>query len=374
MKAVANALRSAARPVLSALAGLLLAAIVMKLSGYNAVAACSALWSGSTGLQAGPAAAPRDIPLGAMHISGFVLAQSLARVTPLIFTGLAVAIGLRAGLFNIGADGQMTVGALAAALAGAAAPGLSPAAHVPLVLLAGLLAGAFWGAMAGLLKAWRGVHEVISTIMLNYVASNFCLYLVTHSLKDVASMAPQTRAIAPTAWLTPVVPGADLTAGLAVALISAVLIAVLLRATSMGFDIRAVGLGREAARANGIDVSRVTVLTMAISGGLAGLAGAVQVAGVIHRYVDGISGSYGFDGIAVALLGGLSGGGVVLAALFFGALANGAAFMQLQTDVPDSIAVIVQAVVILFTGVRPRMRKRVKAAPLVAEQGTDAAL
>ncbi|HZT42761.1 MAG TPA: ABC transporter permease [Chthonomonadaceae bacterium] len=348
------------RPLLSVLAGLLLAGILIQASGYNVPAAYSALWTGATGLRSATGT-PSPTTLF-FHLGGwsgalnlFVLAQSLARVTPLLLTGLAVALGLRAGLFNIGAQGQMTCGALAAAIAGQAGGALTGTPSllkIGLILLLGGAAGALWGALSGLLKAARGVHEVLSTIMLNYIAANLAGYLVTHSLKDPHSMAAQTGRIAPSTWLPPLVPGSNLTAGLFLALIAVLLYAFLMRRTALGYEIRAVGLGAEAAQAAGTPVGRTLVTTLALSGALAGLAGAIEVLGIHHRYVQGIEGTYGFDGIAVALLGNLQAGGVAAAALFFGALANGATFMQLQTDVPDSVAVVVQAVVILFAGVR----------------------
>lgn len=356
-----TALGSVLRPVLSVLAGLLLAGLLIQVSGYDVSAAYSALWTGATGLRAG-VAHPSPTTL-IFHLGGwrgalnlFVLAQSLARVTPLLLTGLAVALGLRAGLFNIGAQGQMTCGALAAALAGqagaASAFGMPSPLRIALVLLIGAAAGGVCGALCGLLKAARGVHEVLSTIMLNYIAANLAGYLITHGFKDPHSMAAQTGPISHVLWLPPLVPGSNLTAGLFLALLAVLLYAFLMRRTALGYEIRAVGQGAEAAQAAGIPVRRTLVTTLALSGALAGLAGAIEVLGIHHRYIQGIEGTYGFDGIAVALLGYLQAGGVAAAALFFGALANGAAFMQLQTDVPDSVAVVVQAVVILFAGVR----------------------
>lgn len=355
------------RSLASVIVGLALAAVLMQASGYDARAAYSALASGATGLQSGLAANPNDLSLGviAAHINKFLLAQSLAKVTPLLFTGLAVGLALRAGLFNIGAQGQMTMGALAAAAVGSwggargsGSPTLPSLLHIPLTLLAGASAGALWGALPGLLKARRGVHEVITTIMLNYVALNLATYLVTHGLRDAKSMAVQTPLMAASSWLTPLVPGGNLTVGLFLALLTAFAVAFLMRRTALGYEIRAVGLSAEAARASGIAVARTLVTTMALSGALAGLAGAVETMAIHHRYVQGVAGNYGFDGIAVALLGGLTGPGVILSALFFGALASGAAFMQLQTEVPDSISVIVQALVIIFVGVRFRRADR----------------
>jgi general nucleoside transport system permease protein len=365
------------RALFSIVIGLLVAATIMRLSGHDPRAALSALWTGAIGLQSGPPAKPTDMPIGFGRMSGhldrYQLAQSLAIMTPLLFTGLSVALGLRAGLFNIGAQGQMVAGALAAAVVGGMGGGsLSYWLHIPLTLLAGAAVGAVWGAIPGMLKAARGVHEVISTIMLNYLAVNIATYLVTHNLKDPdpRKMSPQTGPIADSAWLTPFVAGSNLTAGLFLALIAAACFTFILRRTALGYETRAVGLGAEAARAAGIGVEKTIVRTMALAGALAGIAGAIEVMGVHHRYVQNVAASYGFDGIAVALLGGLNGGGVAMSALFFGALSNGAAFMKLETDVPESIAIIVQAVVIIFIGVRVH-RKAVASKMLAAVSDTD---
>lgn len=343
------------RPVLSVAVGLILAALLMALSGFSPGEAFSALWTGATGLAAGPPAGTHDLAFGSGHIALFQMAQSFAKMTPLLFCGLAVALGLRAGLFNIGAQGQMTFGALAAASVGMRA-GLPPPIHVPLTLAAGAIAGAIWGALPGLLKARRGVHEVISTIMLNFVALDIANYLITHNMRDPNSQNPQTPEIATSALLAPLIPHTALTVGLLLALLAALTVTLLIRYTALGYAIRAVGLGAEAARAAGIAVPRTLIVTMALSGALAGLAGAVEVMGVQHRYAAGIAASYGFDGIAVALLGGLGGIGVVLSALFFGGLASGSSYMESLTNVPAPISVIVQAVVIAFVGMRPRPR------------------
>ena len=343
------------RPLLSVLVGLILAAALMAASGFAPGEAFSALWTGATGLAAGPPTGIHDLAFGSGHIALFQMAQSFSKMTPLLFCGLAVALGLRAGLFNIGAQGQMTFGALAAAWVGIRA-GIPSVVHVPLTLGAGAVAGAVWGALPGLLKARRGVHEVISTIMLNFVALDIANYLITHNMRDPGSQNPQTVEIAPSAMLTPLIPHTALTAGLLLAILAALAVTLLIRYTALGYAIRAVGLGAEAARAAGIAVPRTLVVTMALSGALAGLAGAVEVLGVQHRYAGGIAASYGFDGIAVALLGGLGGIGVVLSALFFGGLASGSSYMESLTNVPAPISVIVQAVVIAFVGMRPRPR------------------
>ncbi len=351
----ATVYRGVGRSLLSIAVGLFIAGLLIQAAGFSPISAFSALWTGATGLQGGPAKRPTDIPLGTGHLDQFQLAQSLATVAPLLFCGLAVALALRAGLFNIGAQGQMTVGALAAAyvgLIGSSGGGRWLALlHLAAVIAAGALAGALWGALAGLLKAWRGVHEVISTIMLNFLGIDLVNYLVSHSLRDPHSQNLQTSRIASTAVLAPLVPHSNLTLGLALAICAAMFVRFLLARTSAGFVIRAVGLNPDAAQAAGVSTARTLVYSMALSGGLAGIAGALEVMSVHHRYVDGLAGTYGFDGIAVALLGG-SGGGAVLSALFFGLLASGSDAMQSMTSVPAPVSVVVQAVVILFVGMR----------------------
>lgn len=345
------------RSLLSIALGLVVAAIVMRLCGYNPGEAYAALLQGASGLKPGAPVALTDLSLGGWHLSLYDLAQTLSHVTPLIFTGLSVTLGLRAGLFNIGAQGQMIAGAIAAATVGLWGNGtLSPLLHVPLTLCAGVVGGALWGMLAGFLKASRGVHEVISTIMLNYIALNISFYLINHSLLDNTpnNMTPQSPLLPNSSQLPALVSGANLSAGIFLALFCAVAVTFLIRKTSLGYEIRAVGLGAEAAKANGISVEGVTLKTMGLCGALAGLAGAIEVMGVQHRFVSGIASSYGFDGISVALLGGLSGIGVLLSGLFFGGLSNGASAMKLIADVPDSIAIVVQAVVIIFIGIRTK--------------------
>jgi ABC-type uncharacterized transport system permease subunit len=286
------------------------------------------------------------------------LLRSLAKATPLLFSGLAVAVALRAGLFNIGAEGQLLVGGLAAAWAGYAIKGLPLIIHLPLAMLAGAAAGALWAAVPGVLKAWRGAHEVIVTIMMNYVAIYLTHYLVNGPLRDPATRQTATPTVLPTAQLWSL-PGSatNFSAGFFLALLAAAAVAFLLRRTALGFEIRAVGLGPDAARAAGISVPRTIVTTMCLSGALAGLAGAVEVLAVHHRYLDQFSPGYGFDSIAVALLGGLNAPGVTLAALLFGGLKSGANEMYTQTQTPIMIVGVIQAVVILAIGIR-RLRGR----------------
>lgn len=339
------------RALLGASSGIGAAALLIALTGANALEALSAMWTGATGLQAGPATSPTQLTIGSGHLDLYLLARSLGAATPLLFCGLAVAVGLRAGLFNIGAKGQMAVGALAAAIAGLPT-GIPPAVHIPLVLLAGTAAGGVWGALAGAMKAWRGVHEVIATIMLNFIAVNLTAYLVSHNLKDAASQNDQTAQMSSSACLAPLVTGSNLTIGLAIAVTVAFALSLFFTHTSAGFSVRAVGANAEAASAAGVSTPRVTFATLALSGAVAGLAGAVEAAGVHHRYAAGAEANYGFDGIAVALLGSGLGFGAILSALFFGMLAAGSAAMEMTVHVPSPAAVVVQGAIILFVAIK----------------------
>ncbi len=278
------------------------------------------------------------------------VASTLMKATPLMLVGLGVAFALRAGLFNIGGEGQLYVGGGAAAAVGAWL-NLPWAFHLPLTLLAGACAGGVWGAIPGWLKARRGVHEVINTIMLNYVAIYLTDYLVNGPMAAGVAVS-QTRPIAGTAVLPLLwsVPPAGVGWGLGIALALCGLCHVLLFDTPFGYEVRAVGQSSEASRSGGIDVGRVTVRALALSGALAGLAGAVEVCGVHRTLYAQFSPGYGFDGIAVALLARNHPLGVIPAALLFGGLRTADRFLQLSAGVPRDLVVILQALVILFVG------------------------
>lgn len=316
------------------------AAAVIALSGSPPLPALAAWWEGAV-------SAPGALP------------ESLLNATPLLFTGLAVAVGLLAGQFNIGVEGQLLMGALASAWVGFAVSGLPAPLHALLALLMGALVGGVWGWIPGVLKAWRGAHEVITTIMMNYIAIYLTQYLVTKVWKDPNSMSPQTPEVLPSAWLPLLAEGTRLSSGLLLALATALVLWYLLKRTVWGYELRAVGANAEAARAAGVRVSRAIWGSMALSGAVGGLAGAVEVLGVHHRYYDQFSPGYGFDGIAVALLGNNHPLGAALAALVFGAMKNGAVYMQSVTvpAVPREITTVVQAVVIFFLAAM-RFRRR----------------
>lgn len=275
--------------------------------------------------------------------------ETLLSSTPLIFTGLSVALAFRAGLFNIGGEGQLQMGALAAVLVGFTPLGLPWFLHLPLALLAGALGGALWGFIPGILKARTGAHEVITTIMLNFVAFR----LIDYALKTPLYQRPErsdpvSKIVEPTALLSPLLEGLRAHWGIALALVAAVVVSWLLFRSTKGFEFRAVGLNPQAARYAGMNIGRTIVLTMVSAGALAGLAGAAVVLGTTRTLTPGLAGGAGFDGIAIALLGRARPGGVVAAALLIGALRAGSTPMQAATGVPIHLVAVIQALVIMF--------------------------
>jgi len=282
--------------------------------------------------------------------SSYDFGMTLFYATPLIFTGLSVAVAFHAGLFNIGAEGQLTLGALAAAAVGAVWPGVwSPLAPV-LAGLAAVVAGTMWGAIPGWLRARRGSHEVINTIMLNFVAAGLASYVALYLLKNPASQNPETRPVGAGYLIHQfgVFGGAPVSLALPLAFLVAVLVWVFLWRTVLGFELRAVGQSESAARAAGIDTGRIRIIALALAGGLAGLVGVGEVLGNAGKFRVGFSPEYGFIGIAVALLGRNQPAGVVAAALLFGALHKGAAALDLETErVTQELALVLQALIIL---------------------------
>jgi general nucleoside transport system permease protein len=277
----------------------------------------------------------------------YAFANTLVSATPLIFTGLALALGFRTGVFNIGASGQFLIGATCAVFVGYAFP-LPPLIHLLTALGAGAIGGAAWGAIPGWLKARFGSHEVINTIMLNYLAFFLQDWLVKNPLKDPAPSVVRTPEILSTAILPRFYD--RLHWGLAIALLAAWWMGWLLNKTTLGFELRTVGSNPEAARYAGMPIGRITVLSLALSGALAGLGGAVQILGVDRAMPVLYSSDYGFDAIPVALLGQNQPLGVVLSAILFGALRNGSDVMQLRSGgaVSKEVIFIVQGVILLL--------------------------
>ena len=283
------------------------------------------------------------------------ISETFIWATPYILAGLAVALAFNGGLFNIGAEGQLAVGATCTALIGYALPvwlgfDLPIYIHLPLALIAGMIGGGIWAAIPGALKAYTGAHEVINTIMMNYIALNTISYLMNGVMKDKSptNVIARTPLIAESARIPPIFEGLRIHWGFVLALAVAFLIWWLLNKTTLGFEIRTVGLNPDAAKYAGINVKRIIILTMALSGMLAGLAGSVEVTGLNYRHELGFSIGYGYDAIAIALLGRSSPLGVVLASLLFASMRNGATRMQFLTQLPVDLISMIQALILLF--------------------------
>jgi len=348
-----GSLRDAMRvPALAVLTGLIIGAIAIVTSGSNVLEAYYALFTGSfgdpvryfngfqqlftTGETAGLLRAIRP------------LTESLVTATPYIFAGLSVALGFRCGLFNIGSEGQFLIGALCSAFVGYSLEGLPWFIHLPLALLAGAAGGAVWGMIPGYLRARFGAHEVVNTIMMNWIAFRLSDWLLNGPMM-ASGFRPVTPNVEHTAELPRFFPDPiRLNWGFILALAVAYALYWLLFKTTLGFEIRSVGANPDAAKYAGMNIIRNFVLVMTLAGALAGLAGSVQVLGVDHWVGAGFSAGYGYDAIALALLGKYHPAGVVLAALLFGFLRSGATNMQSIAGVPIDIISIIQGLVIVF--------------------------
>lgn len=274
--------------------------------------------------------------------------DSLVAATPYIFAGLAVAVGFRTGLFNIGVEGQLYIGAACAVYVGSAVA-LPTILHLPLALLAGAVGGGLWGLIPGWLKAKTGAHEVINTIMLNYIAFRLVDWLLKNGLQRPGANNPISPNVLPTAELPRIFQDPiRFHWGFFIALAFAALVGWFLFKTTWGFNLRTVGANPDAARYAGMNIVTSTMLAMALSGALAGLAGANEVLGVNHNLTASFSPGYGFDAIALALLGKNHPLGVVLAALLFGTLRSGATRMQVAANIPVDIISVLQALILAF--------------------------
>lgn len=281
------------------------------------------------------------------------VSETLVAATPLILAGLSVAIAFRAGLFNIGANGQMLIGGMTALAVGFSLTGIPWFLHLPLAILAGFLGGALWGFIPGFLKARTGAHEVIVTIMLNYIALRLVDFMLkTEFFQREGRNDPVSKNVEVSAELPPLLAWSDpqlrVHAGFLLAILAVIVVRWLLFKTTLGFEFRAVGANPSAARYAGMSVAKVYILVMAIAGGLAGLAGTGQVLGVLGRATPGFSAGLGFDAIAVALLGRSNPWGVFAAALLFGGLRAGGQQMQATANVGIDLVSVIQALIIIF--------------------------
>lgn len=334
-----SALRAAATELgYSALAiaiALAIGAVLILLFGYDVGRAFGSLVRGSFG-------------------NAYSISQTILRTTPLLFAGLAVAVPFRAGLFNIGAEGQLYWGALGGALMALLVAPLPAIIALPLTLLAGAAAGAAWGAIPGVLKARTGAHEVITSIMLNSIAVLATTHLTANYFKAPGAV-DQTERI-PDVAAMPGIFGSSISFGIVVGIAGVALAAWFLTRTALGYDFRAVGLNASAAEYGGVRSERIQVAAMSLGGAMAGLAGCVVVLSQINRFVAGFSPGYGFTGIAVAVLGRGNPWGVLLAALLFGALDTGGMSMQLFARIPSDLTTVVQGLVILLVAAPSALR------------------
>lgn len=323
-------------PFLAIVTAILLGGIIIALVRGNPILAYAGLIQGSFG-------------------SAKALSETAVWATPYILGGLAVALAFKGGLFNIGAEGQLAIGATVSALVGYALPrwlgtDIPLIIHLPLAVIVGMVAGGLWASIAGFLKAYTGGHEVINTIMLNYIALNTISFLLNGPMKDrdPNNVIARTPLIADSARIPPIFDGLRIHWGFIFALLVAFFVWWLLNKTTVGFEIRTVGANPDAAKYAGINVKRTIILTMLLSGMLAGLAGSVEVTGLNYRHELGFSIGYGFDAIAIALLGKSHPLGVVLAAILFAAMRNGATRMQFLTQMPIDLISMLQALILLF--------------------------
>jgi simple sugar transport system permease protein len=333
--------------LLAAVAALLLGAMMLLLLGVNPLEGYRALFEGAFG-------------------STNALADTLVKATPLLLVGLGICIAFRAGVINIGGEGQMIMGALAATAFGLMLPLGQGWLVVPLALLMGVMGGTLWGGIAGVLKARFHVNEILSTIMMNVIAVQLMNFLLRGPMIDRgqvgAAAIPQTARLARAFDLPRLVP-TRLHLGVAIAVGMAFLVYVLLWRTSLGFRIRAVGLNVFAARYAGMSIKRTTVVSLMLSGALCGLAGAIQVYGLTHRMVTdgtaaGFTGSAGFNGIVAALFGQLHPLGTIPASFFFGALLVGATKMQREVQVPAALIITLNGLIVIFVVSSELWRKR----------------
>ncbi|MGD8191091.1 ABC transporter permease [Brevibacillus ginsengisoli] len=319
-------------PVVAILLGLITGAIAMLAGGFDPILAYSSL-------------------LDKVFGDAYNFGETIREITPLIFTGLSVAFAFRTGLFNIGAEGQFVMGMVASVYVGVAFD-LPPYIHAPLAVLAGGLAGGLWGALAGWLKAARGVNEVITTIMLNWTALYFSNFILAHYLVPEGQQNTQEihqSASISSAWLSTMFDSARLHWGTLLALIAAAVFYVVLWKTKTGFELRSVGFNPHASEYAGMNVNRNVINAMLGAGIFAGLGGAGEVLGVFHYHtIMADMPGYGFDGIAVALIGGNTPIGVIFGAILFGVLRFGAAGMDFGAGVPVELIRIVLASVIFF--------------------------
>lgn len=316
--------------LIAVLLALIFGSIVISIAGANPVEAYRVLLRGAFG-------------------STYALSETLLRATPVLLAAIGLSISFRSNLTSIGAEGQIIVGGITSCLAGLLLPAFLPAVlRIVLVMVFGFIGGALYGIIPGFLKAKWSISETIVTIMLNYVAINLLSFLLSGPMKEADSFYPQSAQLDKALWLPTIIDKTRLHIGLLIAFALVIVYYFFMFRLPIGFKIRAVGYNASAAEYAGVKVSASIVLAMALSGGMAGLAGTVEVFGVHHRLFNDFAAGFGFDAIAVALLGRLHPIGIVVASVFFAALQVGSGAMQRAVQVPTTIVYIIQGLLIMF--------------------------
>ena len=316
------------KPVLSIVLALVLGAAVIAMVGEN------------------PLSVYRSMLLGAFG-SKNATAGTFVKTTTMIFVGLSYGFAYKCGLINIGIEGQLYMGGLFSAIAGIYLK-LPMALHILVCLIAGFVGGAFWGGIVGWLKNRFKASEMITTVMMNYIAIYIVQYMVNGPIKEEKGPYPQSENILESAQLPLLVPKTQLTIGILIAIAAIIFYIIYWKRTSAGCEMSVVGANEQVAAYAGMPVKKMVMMAMLVSGGLGGLAGSMEVLGVQHKIMDGLSAGYGFDGIAVSLLGNNSGIGIFFSSLLFGALRAGGNAIQMFTSLPIAVIYILQALVILF--------------------------
>jgi simple sugar transport system permease protein len=319
-------------PLIAVMAALLVGAGLMVIAGANPLAAYGALFRESLTTYYG-------------------FANTLTKTTPLLLVSLGVLVALRAGQINLGGEGQIYMGGLGSLMVGLNFQGLPMVIHLPLALLGGFVFGAGWAAIAGYLKVARGLNEVLTTLLLNYIAQYFISYMVNGPFKEPGAPSPFSPLVAESAFLPNILPKTQAHAGIFLGLAVAVGLMVVLSITPFGYRIDTVGQNPIAARYAKIPVGKTIMVVMALSVGLAGLAGSCEVLGLKHRLFENFSPGYGFDAIAIALLSRGNPIAVIFTSFFFGALRSGANVMQRSAEVPFTIIYAIQGLTVLFVAI-----------------------
>ncbi len=344
----------------AAIVALLIGAALMLVFGANPIVGYQALFKGAFG-------------------DSYALTSTAVKAVPLLLVGAGICIAFRANVLNIGGEGQIAMGGLAATATALAVPNLPGALLIPLTLIAGAVGGGVWGAIPGVFKAYFNVNEILSTIMLNLVAVQFMNYmlsgpLVARSGYAVGGLIPQTQLLSSNSWLPTLIDGTQLHLGVVIAILIAVGVYVLLWRTSFGFRIRAVGSSREASRYAGMSVKPTITAAMTLAGALSGVAGAMLVFGSIsHRMVTdgsltGFTGNAGFNGIVVALFAGLNPLWTIVTAFLFGGLLVGGTSMQVATGIPSDLVTAINGLVVVLVVSVEYMRRRARARVRAAER------